>query len=93
MRKKRFVSVWDAIEDTPAMAENMKVRSGLMMALKKHIESRNLSQVEAAKLFGVTQPRVSDLMRGKINLFALDTLINMAAAAGLHVEVKVRQAA
>jgi predicted XRE-type DNA-binding protein len=93
MSKDRFSSIWDAIEDTPAMAENMKVRSELMMALSEHIKSHHLSQGDAAKLFGVTQPRVSDLMRGKINLFGLDTLINMAAAAGLHVEVRVKQAA
>lgn len=93
MTKKRFSRVWDAIEDTPAMAENMKIRSELMMALKKHIVSHELTQAAAAKLFGVTQPRISDLMRGKINLFGLDTLINMAVAAGLHVEVRVKRAA
>ncbi|MBM3642537.1 MAG: XRE family transcriptional regulator, partial [Alphaproteobacteria bacterium] len=48
---------------------------------------------QAAKLFGVTQPRISDLMRGKINLFGLDALVNMAAAAGLHIEMHVRDAA
>ena len=93
MSKKRFSSVWDAIEDAPAMAENMKLRSELMMALKDHIKAQGLSQADAAKVFGVTQPRVSDLMRGKVNLFGLDTLINMASAAGLRVEVRVRRAA
>ena len=92
-KKKRFSSVWDAIEDTPAMAENMKLRSELMMALKDHIKARGLSQADAATVFGVTQPRVSDLMRGKANLFGLDTLINMASAAGLRVEMRVRRAA
>ncbi|MDC6418452.1 helix-turn-helix domain-containing protein [Xylella fastidiosa subsp. multiplex] len=72
MSNERFTSVWDAIEDTPEAAENMKLRSALMMALKQHIETAALSQSQAAKLFGVTQPRVSDLMRGKINLFGLD---------------------
>lgn len=89
MTKKRFESVWDAIEDTPAEAENMKLRSVLMTALKDHLARSGMSQAQAAKLFGVTQPRVSDLMRGKINLFALDALVNMAAAAGLHVEMRV----
>ncbi len=93
MLNERFASVWDAIEDTPEEAENMKLRSALMMALKEHINRTGLSQVQAAKLFGVTQPRVSDLMRGKINLFGLDALVNMAAAAGLHVEMQVREAA
>lgn len=93
MSKQRHASVWEAIEDTPAEAENMKLRSELMMALKKHIARTEMSQAQAAKLFGVTQPRVSDLMRGKINLFGIDALVNMAAAAGLHVEIRVRQAA
>ena len=93
MSKKRFASVWDAIEDTPEEAENLKLRSALMMALKAHLARTDLSQAQIAKLFGVTQPRVSDLMRGKIDLFGLDALVNMAAAAGLRVEIKVRKAA
>jgi predicted XRE-type DNA-binding protein len=90
---KPFASVWDAIADTPAEAENMRLRSFLMMALKEHIARSGMSQSQAAKLFGVTQPRVSDLMRGKINLFGLDALVNMATTAGLHVEMRVRKAA
>lgn len=92
MTNKRFASVWDAIEDTPAQAENMKLRSELMIALKDHIAREGLSQARAAKVFGVTQPRVSDLVRGKIDLFGLDSLVNMAAAAGLHVEMRVLEA-
>jgi predicted XRE-type DNA-binding protein len=92
MGKERFTSVWDAIEDTP-QAENMKLRFALMMALKDHIASEGLSQGQAAKVFGVTQPRVSNLMRGKIDLFGLETPVNMLAAAGLHVEVHVAKAA
>ncbi len=93
MSNEQFASVWDAIEDTHEEAENMKLRSGLMMALKNHITRVGLSQTQAAKLFGVTQPRVSDLMRGKISLFGLDALVNMAAAAGLHVEMRVLETA
>lgn len=93
MSNERFASVWDAIEDTPAQAENMKLRSALMMALKAHISRAKLSQSQAAKLFGVTQPRVSDLMRGKIEVFGLDSLVNMTAAAGMHVEMRVLEAA
>jgi predicted XRE-type DNA-binding protein len=92
MSKKQFANVWDAIEDTPEEAENMRLRSALMMALKAHLARAGLSQSQAAKLFGITQPRVSDLMRGKINLFGLDALVNMAAAAGLHVEMRVLEA-
>ena len=93
MANERFASVWDAIEDTPEEAENMKLRSALMMALKDRIKRSGMSQEEAAKLFGVTQPRVSDLMRGKINLFALDALVNMATAAGLRIEMRVLEMA
>lgn len=93
MSNECFASVWDAIEDTPAEAENMKLRSTLMMALKDHIDRTGLNQSQAAKLFDVTQPRVSDLMRGKISLFGLDALVKMAASAGLHVEMRIVVAA
>ena len=88
-----FESVWDAIEDDPAERESLKIRSALMRALKAHIEAEKMSQSQAAKKFGVTQPRISDLMRGKINLFAIDTLVNMLGAAGLHVEMQIGKAA
>jgi len=91
MSNERFASVWDAIEDTPAQAENMKLRSALMMALKDLIAQAGLSQSQAAKKFGVTQPRISDLMRGKIDLFSSDMLVNMLAIAGLHVELRRRR--
>ncbi len=93
MTTESFKSVWNAIEDTSAEAENMKLRSTLMMALERHINTKGWTQSEAAKKLGVTQPRVSDLLRGKINLFGLDTLVNMAFAAGLHVEMQVLDAA
>jgi predicted XRE-type DNA-binding protein len=92
-KKQQFPSIWDAIEDTPEMAASMKLRSVLMTALKNHITRAEISQVQAAELFGVTQPRISDLMRGKINLFALDALVTMATAAGLRIEMRVRDAA
>jgi len=93
MSTDTYESVWDAIEDTVAGSENMKLRSTLMMALEQHIKLQGWTQSEAAKKLGVTQPRVSDLMRGKIQLFSIDTLVNMVAAAGLHVELKVLEAA
>ncbi len=89
MDEKTFDSVWDAIEDDPATAENLKLRSALMMALKRHIKAQGWSQTETARRLGVTQPRISDLMRGKIHLFSLDTLVNLVVAAGLHVEMHV----
>ena len=89
MNNPRFASVWDALEDTPIEAENMKLRSVLMTALKSRLLKSDMSQGQAAELLGVSQTRVSDLMCGKINLFALDALVNMATAAGLQVEVMV----
>lgn len=87
MRAQKFAGVWDAIENTPEEAENMKIRSQLIMELGKYVERYNLTQAQAGKLFGVTQPRISDLIRGKINLLRLDVLVNMASKAGLHVEL------
>jgi len=69
----------------------MKLRSALMTALKQHLTRDKMSQAKAAKLFDVAQPRVSDLMRGKINVFGLDALVNMAAVAGLHIEMRVNE--
>lgn len=92
MSNERFASVWDAIEDTPEAAENMKLRSVLLTALKNHLARTEMSQAQAAKLLGVTQPRVSDLMRGKIDLFGLDALVNMATVAGLRIEMRVLEA-
>ena len=90
---QRFESVWDAIEDTPAEAENMKLRSSLMIALREHIKQTGMSQIQAAKVFGVTQPRISDLMRGHIDLFSIDSLVNMLTAAGLRIELRIGKAA
>jgi predicted XRE-type DNA-binding protein len=88
-----FESVWDAIENTPAEAENMKLRSSLMMAVQQHIKETGMNQSQAAKKFGVTQPRISDLMRGRIDLFAIDSLVNMLATAGLRIELRIERAA
>jgi len=93
MSHERFKNVWYAIEDTPQEAENMRLRSVLMMAIKDYITRTGMTQAQAAQCFSVTQPRISDLIRGKINLFSIDTLVNMAAAANLHIEVRVLEAA
>lgn len=93
MKRERFANVWDAIEDDPAMAENLKLRSSLMVELKRHIQSEQLTQAQAAKVFGVSQPRISNLTHGKIDLFGLDLLVKMAATAGLRVTMRVKKAA
>jgi predicted XRE-type DNA-binding protein len=68
-------------------ATNLKLRSDLMIRLSKLIDARGLTQGQAAELFGVTQPRVSDLVRGKINRFSIDTLIAMLGHAGVGVQI------
>ncbi len=93
MSSEQFDSVWDAIEDTPQESENMRLRSRLMMALAERIKNEAWTQKQAAARLGITQPRISDLVRGKIDLFSLDSLVNMVVAAGLHVEMTVKHAA
>ena len=66
MSKKRFASVWDAIGDTPAEATSMKLRATLANEIIERIRDRKLTQAKAAELIGVTQPRISDLMRGRL---------------------------
>lgn len=70
-------------------AENLKIRTDLMIRLSKVIEARGLTQAQAAELFGVTQPRVSDLVRGKIDRFSIDTLIAMLGHAGVRVHIVI----
>ena len=68
-------------------AEHLRIRSDLLLQLQKVIESKGLKQAEAAKLLEVTQPRVSDLMRGRVDLFSVDTLIDMLARLGIRVRL------
>ena len=93
MSKKRFESVWDAIEDTPQQAASMRARAHLIIELAELIQQQGWTQKMAAEKFGVTQPRISDLMRGKVDLFSLDTLIDMATVAGLAPKITIRKAA
>lgn len=89
MKMRRYENVFDAIETDPAIAENLKLRAQLMNALIRHIEKAALTQRQAAELFGVTQPRVSDLVRGKIDRFTIDMLVNMLARVGKKLTIKV----
>ena len=77
----------------PDEAEHLKLRAQLMAAVRQVIERRQLTQAQAAKLFGVTQPRISNLMRGKIDLFSMDMLVSMLAQAGVHVGLTIEVAA
>ncbi len=75
---------------SPEESANLKLRADLMIALSKVIKVRRLTQAKAAALFGVTQPRVSDLIRGKINRFSVDSLVAMLGHAGAKVKLLVR---
>ena len=94
MRKPKvdtFASVWDALADTPEEAANLRLRSALMRQIAEIVESNGWTQAEAAERCGVTQPRINDLLRGRISRFSLDALVNIATALGrrVHVELEV----
>lgn len=71
-------------------AEHLLMRADLMIALTKVLDAKGLTQVQAAKLLGVTQPRISDLRRGKIDRFSIDTLVAMLAHAGVKVSFSTK---
>ena len=86
---QRFESVWDALEEDPEKAENMKHRSALLMAITGRIKQEGLNQTAAAARLNISQSRVSALMNGKIDNFRLDTLINLAYRMGLQVSLQI----
>lgn len=88
-----FASVWDALEDSPAEAANMRMRSELMIAIQEAVGVWGLTQIEAARRLDVTQPRLNDLLRGRIGKFSLDALILLAERAGLSVRVQIERTA
>ena len=93
MMEQRFASVWDALEASPAETINMKARADLMVAIRNVVDQWDMKQAEAAKRLGMTQPRMNDLLRGRIEKFSLDTLLNIATSAGLKVEWRETQSA
>jgi len=90
---KTFKSVWDAIEDSPSEAASMKARARLMRALQKTVSGWGLSQKASAGRLGLTQPRLNDLLRGKIDKFSLDALFDLAGRVGLKVSIGLSKAA
>ena len=92
-KNKRDADVFTQLGFAPAEAENLRIRSAMMRVLVSFIRKNRLTQGSAAKLLGVTQPRISDLMRGKIHLFSIDNLVVLLSAAGIRVDLKVRKAA
>ncbi|WBK02561.1 helix-turn-helix domain-containing protein [Methylocystis parvus] len=93
MERQSFANVWDALEDTPQEAASMTMRSNLLIAVEQRVRSWNVTQAEAAKRLGITQPRLNDLLRGRIKNFSLEALINLAAQAGLAVRLDIADAA
>jgi predicted XRE-type DNA-binding protein len=89
----QFENVWDAIADTPEEAANLTLRSDLMEKIENIIRESDWTQAEAAKQCGVTQPRINDLLRGRIARFSLDALVNIAAKLGRKVTVRLDDAA
>ncbi len=85
----KYENAFDAIADTPAEALNMRLRADLIHEIRRKVETKGWTQKEAAEHLGITQPRVSDLFRGKLSKFSLDALINMLAAIGSDVKLKV----
>ncbi|KPA89896.1 helix-turn-helix domain-containing protein [Pseudomonas asplenii] len=90
---ERFSSVWDALEETPREAANMRLRSRLMLELIRSISAWELSQKAAAKRLGISQPRLNDLLNGKIDKFSLDALVNLSEPAQLDVDLCFGQGA
>ena len=90
--QESYDSVWDAISDTPYEAANMRARAELMTQIIACIKQKPLVQKEAAQTCGITQPRMSDLLRGRISQFSLDALVNIATTLGLRVHIQLRAA-
>ena len=87
--RQRFNSVWDALEDSAEQAENMNLRAELMTQIRDYVEGLSMTQQAAAKSLGLTQPRLNDLLRGRLDKFSLDMLVNVLARAGKHVNVTI----
>jgi predicted XRE-type DNA-binding protein len=86
-KPESYASVWDAIADTPEQAANLKARAELMRKIEAQVKKHDWTQAEAARHCGVTQPRINDLLRGRVSRFSLDALVNIATALGCRVRV------
>lgn len=93
MKAQTFANVWDALEDSSEDAANMTMRSNVMAVINATVRGWSTTQAQAARRLGITQPRLSDLLHGKIDKFSLDTLLTLAARAGLKVKIDIRSAA
>ncbi|MDQ2927193.1 MAG: helix-turn-helix transcriptional regulator [Caldimonas sp.] len=86
-----YTSVWDALSDTPEQAANLRARAELMQQIAEVVKGSGWTQVDAAAHCGITQPRINDLLRGRVSRFSLDALVNIATALGrtVHFELQV----
>ena len=91
-KPESYASVWDAIADTPEQAANLRARAELMQKIAARLEQHGWTQAEAARRCGVTQPRMNDLLRGRVSRFSLDALVNIATALGCRVRVDLEAA-
>ena len=89
MKHEYFESVWDAIEPDKRVAANLKARADVMIAIQETVKSWRITQAAAAKRLHITQPRLNDLLRGHIDKFSLDALLNLAPMADVMVKVEV----
>jgi predicted XRE-type DNA-binding protein len=88
----QFDSVWDALADTPEQAANLRARAELMQKIAAIVQDHGWTQIEAARRCGVTQPRMNDLLRGRVSRFSLDALVNIATAIGCRVRLELEVA-
>jgi len=91
MEAQTFADVFDALAETSAETANLKARADLMAALADRVSLWNLPQEAAAARLAITRPCLNDLLRGKLSKFSLDALVNLTAAAGLTLEITVRE--
>ena len=89
MTNGRYANVWDALVDASQEAEHLRLKSTIMLALSRAVASWNLPQAKAAKRLQITQPRLDDLLEGKIDQFSLDALVNLLANADLRLEGQI----
>ena len=90
MANERYTRVWDALADSPEEAENLRIRAQLIRALVAAVEAWEVTQKEAAERLQVTQPRLNDLLKGKLDKFSLDALVNLLAGADLQIEIEIK---
>jgi len=93
MKKQVYDDVWAAIETDAAMAQNLRLRAALMMKIAEYVKQSDLTQAEAARRLGTTQPRLNDVIKGRIEKCTVDRLVNMLSQAGFKVDLEIHRAA